>query len=45
MNITHRVILVVLLFLAAGLYIVPWSQYGVNTAFLNKPYTLGLDLQ
>lgn len=29
----------------AGLYIVPWQKFGVNAEWLNKPYTLWLDLQ
>ncbi|MBC7503889.1 protein translocase subunit SecD [Candidatus Gracilibacteria bacterium] len=45
MNITHRVLIIVALIILSGLYIVPWNQYGVDNAFLNKPYTLGLDLQ
>ncbi len=45
MNIRNRVLVIVALVIASGLYIVPWNQYGVDSAFLNKPYTLGLDLQ
>ncbi len=45
MNITHRVLVIVALIIASGLYILPWNQYGIDNAFLNKPYTLGLDLQ
>lgn len=45
MNITQRVLVIVALIVTAGLYIVPWNQYGIDNAFLNKPYTLGLDLQ
>ena len=45
MNITHRVLVIVALIILSGLYIVPWNQYGIDNAFLNKPYTLGLDLQ
>jgi protein-export membrane protein SecD len=45
MNITHRVLVIVALIVTSGLYIVPWNQYGIDNAFLNKPYTLGLDLQ
>lgn len=45
MNITHRVLIVVALIIVSGLYIVPWNQYGIDNDFLNKPYTLGLDLQ
>lgn len=45
MNITHRVLVVLSLIIASGLYILPWNQYGIENAFLNKPYTLGLDLQ
>lgn len=45
MNITHRLLVVVALIVLSALYILPWSQYGVDNAFLNKPYTLGLDLQ
>ncbi len=45
MNITHRVLLIAALIVLSGLYIVPWNQYGIDNAFLNKPYTLGLDLQ
>ena len=45
MNITHRVLIIVALIILSGLYIVPWNQFGVDNAFLNKPYTLGLDLQ
>ena len=45
MNITQRVLVIVTLFVTAGLYIVPWNHYGIDNAFLNKPYTLGLDLQ
>lgn len=45
MNITHRVLVVLSLIIVSGLYILPWNQYGIDNAFLNKPYTLGLDLQ
>lgn len=45
MNIRNRVLIVIAIILASWLYIVPWSQYGVDNSFLNKPYTLGLDLQ
>lgn len=45
MNITQRVLVIVALVIVSGLYIVPWNQYGIDNAFLNKPYTLGLDLQ
>ncbi len=45
MNITHRVLVIVWLIILSGLYIVPWNQFGIDNAFLNKPYTLGLDLQ
>lgn len=45
MNIRNRVLVIVWLVIASGLYIVPWNQYGVDNAWLNKPYTLGLDLQ
>lgn len=45
MNITHRLLAVIALIILSGLYIVPWNQYGIDNAFLNKPYTLGLDLQ
>lgn len=45
MNITQRVLVIVALIVVSGLYIVPWHQYGIDNAFLNKPYTLGLDLQ
>ena len=29
----------------AGGYLLPWSQFGIDAKFLNKPFTLGLDLQ
>lgn len=45
MNITHRVLAIVWLIILSWLYIVPWNHYGIENAFLNKPYTLGLDLQ
>ena len=45
MNIRNRVLIIVWLIVASGLYIVPWNQYGVDNAWLNRPYTLGLDLQ
>jgi preprotein translocase subunit SecD len=45
MNITHRLLAVIALIILSGLYIVPWNQYGIDNAFLNKSYTLGLDLQ
>ncbi|MBS9783842.1 protein translocase subunit SecD [Candidatus Gracilibacteria bacterium] len=45
MNIKKQFLLVFALVLMCGLYILPWKQFGVNTDFLNKPYTLGLDLQ
>lgn len=45
MKITQRVLLIVALIITSGLYIVPWNQYGIDNVFLNKPYTLGLDLQ
>ena len=45
MNITRRVLLIIGLVLISGFYIVPWNHYGIDTPFLNKPYTLGLDLQ
>ena len=45
MNIRNRVLIVIAIILTAWLYIVPWSQYGIDNSFLNKPYTLGLDLQ
>jgi protein-export membrane protein SecD len=45
MHLRNRVIFIVFIFISAGLYIVPWHQYGVDVAWLNRPYTLGLDLQ
>jgi preprotein translocase subunit SecD len=45
MHLRNRVIFIVFIFISAGLYIVPWHQYGVDIAWLNRPYTLGLDLQ
>ncbi len=45
MNIRNRVLVIAWLIIASGLYIVPWNQYGIDSAWLNKPYTLGLDLQ
>lgn len=36
-----------ILIIFSSLYIFPWKQMGIDTGsdFLNKPYTLGLDLQ
>ncbi len=45
MNIRNRVLIIIALLVLSGLYIVPWNQYGIDSAWLNKPYTLGLDLQ
>jgi protein-export membrane protein SecD len=45
MHLRNRVVFILLVLISAGLYIVPWHQYGVDIAWLNKPYTLGLDLQ
>lgn len=45
MHLRNRVIFILLVLISAGLYIVPWHQYGVDIAWLNRPYTLGLDLQ
>lgn len=45
MKLTQKLLLVLVLSLAAGAYLLPWSQFGVTNTFLNKPYTLGLDLQ
>lgn len=47
MKISTKFILSVILILASALYIFPWKNVGINinNNFLNKPYTLGLDLQ
>lgn len=45
MSVTQRFILAVVLILGAGLLILPWKQFGIDTEWLNRPYTLGLDLQ
>ncbi len=45
MNIKKQLVFVLMLIALCGLYILPWKNFGVNTDFLNKPYTLGLDLQ
>lgn len=45
MSIKQRVLIVIALIVTSGLYIVPWEHFGVQNAFLDKQYTLGLDLQ
>lgn len=47
MKITTKFFFSVLLIIASALYIFPWKHFGIDLGsdFLNKPYTLGLDLQ
>ncbi len=45
MSINQRFFLAFVLIVLSALYIVPWKNYNVNNAFLNREYTLGLDLQ
>lgn len=45
MSLNQRVLLIVAMIVVSALYIVPWEKYGVQNAFLDKKYTLGLDLQ
>lgn len=47
MKVIWRFIIAVVLIVSSALYIFPWKSIGINidNAFLNKPYTLGLDLQ
>lgn len=45
MPLYQRFLIACALILVSALYILPWKSFGVHTDFLNKPYTLGLDLQ
>lgn len=47
MKISIKFLVSVFLILMATLYIFPWKNFGIDfgNSFLNKPYTLGLDLQ
>lgn len=47
MNIIWRFVFAMIIIVLSTLYIVPWKSLGinVNNDFLNKPFTLGLDLQ
>jgi protein-export membrane protein SecD len=45
MKLSHRVLFVIFLVLLTGSYIFPWGKVGISIPFLEKPFTLGLDLQ
>lgn len=45
MPLYQRLFLACILIILSALYIVPWKNFGIHIDFLNKPYTLGLDLQ
>lgn len=45
MTLNQRAFFIVVMMLLSVLYIVPWEKYGIDNAFLNKRYTLWLDLQ
>ena len=47
MNVVWRFIFAVAIIVLSALYIFPWKNVGItiDNEFLNKQYTLGLDLQ
>ena len=45
MKLSHRFFFVIFLVVLSLVYIIPWDKFGIDIAFLAKPYTLGLDLQ
>ncbi len=47
MNITLRFLFAMTIIVLSSLYIFPWKSVGIDfgESFINKNYTLGLDLQ
>jgi preprotein translocase subunit SecD len=46
MKLSHRFLLIIVLFISATVFVFPWASVGISMPdILSRPYTLGLDLQ